>query len=639
FSMLITAILTVIQLGVDYKIGLNRLHDKFDLIEKSYLSSITNALWEFDNDYLKLQVGGISDIADLQYVEVRNKDQIVVSAGQLRAENVIIKEFPVIHNFRGNEVNLGSLKVIITLESLYENLFDKVLIIAVSQLIKTFLVSFFIFFIFYNLVGIHLARISSYTQNLNSKSLDEVLVLDRNYNKSPYNEIDQLVSSINSMCKKLYGHQQQLSHRASHDQLTQLPNRVLLIDRLKQAIEDAKRDQSKIAVLFVDIDHFKNINDTYGHKFGDQVLLHVAQRFTDVLRKNDTLSRIGGDEFVALTRLGKDGDDASLLAQKMLSCLQHDFIYDDVKIVLNISVGISVYPDDCKKVELLLRNADAAMYKAKALGRNNFQFYSPELTKASELRIEMQSEISDALQHDEFLVYYQPQVDSLTNEVKGAEALVRWQHPTKGFMSPNEFIPIAEHTGQIHLIDQWVLDKVAQFVTQHNNKVPKIAINFSSRSFAQESLSEVTINSLNAALCTADKIEIEITESHLLIEPKKSIGQMQRLSNSGVTIAIDDFGIGYSSLSYLKNLPINKLKIDKSLVDNLENDASDRAIIRAIITLGRSLDLQLIAEGVETQAQCDFLAKSKCTLIQGYYFSQPLSEEDFLDFLAEKQVA
>ena len=307
-----------------------------------------------------------------------------------------------------------------------------------------------------------------------------------------------------------------------------------------------------------------------------------------------------------------------------------------VQLLLNISIGISVFPDDNDNAELLLRNADAAMYRAKSNGRNNYQYYSPELTAQAEELIQIGHDIGQALINDEFVVYYQPQIGKNKMTMIGAEALIRWQHPVKGWIMPNSFIPIAEKTGQITLIDKWVLKKVAQFIVaseKRNIEIPRISVNFSGKDFNRDPLSESISTIKDDAGCAADRIEIEITESQLMDHPEQCIEELQKLRSMGIDVAIDDFGTGYSSLSYLKKLPIGKLKIDQSFVRDVITDKNDRSIIKAIIALGKSLDIELIAEGVETDEQESFLIAEGCNQLQGYLYSKPLAEKDFIGFL------
>ena len=418
-----------------------------------------------------------------------------------------------------------------------------------------------------------------------------------------------------------------LSYQAHHDYLTGLPNRILFNDRLAQAIEKAKRKSSKIALLFIDLDHFKEINDSLGHETGDEVLKEVTHRLSGVLREEDTLARLGGDEFIVILENLQQAQDASILAKKILDALVDTIKVGNDILYVSTSIGVSIYPDDGSLSEDLLKYADSAMYKAKEEGRNNFQFYSAEMTELAFERVVMEVSLRAALQNEEFIVHYQPQVNGFKDKITGFEALVRWKHQSIGVISPAKFIPLAESTGLIVELDRYVMKTAMKQIVQWYKdglNPGVVSINLSVKQLQQKDFLSVLKDILNETQCKTEWIELEVTESQIMTHPDEAIEILRELSKLGISLAVDDFGTGYSSLAYLKRLPINKLKIDQSFIMDIPHDEEDIAITKAVIALSTSLRLQVIAEGVETKEQKEFLVENGCESIQGYYYSKPL---------------
>ena len=428
----------------------------------------------------------------------------------------------------------------------------------------------------------------------------------------------------------LHEQKEVLSHLAHHDTLTELPNRTLLYDRLSQAIPKAKREEAKFAVLFLDLDHFKEINDSLGHDIGDEVLKEVARRFKSMMREGDTLARLGGDEFTVLMENLTQGQDASILAQKLLDSLSQTIVIDDNFLYLSCSIGISLYPADGTSVQDLLKYADAAMYKAKEEGRSNFQFYSSEMTALAFERVVMEASLRSGLENGEFEVYYQPQVNGATETLVGMEALVRWNHPNMGLVFPSKFIPLAESTGLLIKLDRTVMRSAMQQVAQWYKEGLNpgvLALNLSIGQLKQKDFIPFLEALLQETQCKTGWLELEVTESQIMTNTQEAIAVLTQLNKLGVMIAIDDFGTGYSSLSYLKKLPIDKLKIDQSFVRELPENEEDAAIADAVIALAKSLKLNIIAEGVETKEQKEFCVSHGCVNIQGYYYSKAIPKE------------
>jgi len=425
-------------------------------------------------------------------------------------------------------------------------------------------------------------------------------------------------------------YEQQIEYQATHDSLTGLPNRTLLADRLQQCISFADRYHSKVAVAFVDLDQFKMINDSMGHHIGDEMLVTMAARLAACVRDSDTVVRLGGDEFVLLINGLHKVEDVSQSMQRVLATIAEPFAINGWDYAVSCSIGVSIYPDDGSDYNTLLKNSDSAMYKAKQAGRNNFQFYTRELNAMLMERLDIEYRLRRAIENEEFQLYYQPKVDFVSGRICGAEALVRWQPPGEEMISPGSFIPVAEETGMIEEIGSWVLNEACRKACELREMlgwpVP-VAVNVSPRQFRQPGLVRMVESALQRAGLDAGCLELEITESMLVHDTEKFIETLHALKALGVSLAIDDFGTGYSSMAYLKHFPIDRLKIDKAFVDDLETEPANLAILRAIVALGQSLGLKVIAEGVETQYQYDYLRSIGCDEFQGYFFSRPVTAE------------
>lgn len=432
--------------------------------------------------------------------------------------------------------------------------------------------------------------------------------------------------------------EEQLMKLAHYDVLTSLPNRVLFYDRLKQALAQAKRNQWIVGVMFIDVDRFKNVNDTMGHAVGDRLLQQVSERLKGTIRAGDTVGRLGGDEFAVVLSNLASAQDANLVAQKMMACFTEPFRLEGSDVYVTASIGITLYPDDSTEQDILIRNADAAMYKAKEIGRDTYQFYTPEMNTRALEALGMENALRRALDRDEYLLYYQPKVGIVTGEITGLEALIRWRHPERGLVSPGEFMPVLEETGLIVPVGQWVLNAVCRQIKEWEaaglQPVP-VAVNLSARQFTSRDLGTSIKRTLEENQIDPGLIELEITESSLMVNTEEAVRTLEYLSGLGVLLSIDDFGTGYSSLSYLKRFPLDSLKIDRSFIRDVTTDGDDATITRAVISMAHSLGLKVVAEGVETEPQLAFLTEYGCDQIQGYFFARPLPADDCGTWLRE----
>ncbi|GGC02546.1 EAL domain-containing protein [Pseudoduganella buxea] len=426
--------------------------------------------------------------------------------------------------------------------------------------------------------------------------------------------------------------QDKLDHMAHHDPLTQLPNRSLFNDRLQHAIDRAGRAGEQLALLFIDLDRFKNVNDTLGHHVGDELLQQVARALASHLREGDTLARLGGDEFVVLLEDIDGQYGASLVAQKLVEMFEQPFLVAGHELFVTCSAGVSLYPADAADLNILIRNADVAMYQAKARGRNGYRFYAPEMSGEGVARLHLETYLRRSIEKDEIFLHYQPQVEIDTGRLTGVEALVRWNHPELGLVPPFRFIPLAEDTGFINQLGQWVLHEACRQMVRWQEaglEVPKIAVNLSVRQFERGTIVGMVGEILRETGLAPHRLQLEVTES-VIMNTGDALAFINDLHAIGVSLAIDDFGTGYSSLAYLKQMPVQTLKIDRSFIKDISTDANDEAIVIAIIQLGKSMNLSVIAEGVETEQQAAFLARHGCNLAQGYYYSRPVTPDDIL---------
>ncbi|HSY06262.1 MAG TPA: EAL domain-containing protein [Steroidobacteraceae bacterium] len=435
--------------------------------------------------------------------------------------------------------------------------------------------------------------------------------------------------------------QARLQHFATHDALTDLPNRLLLADRLEQAIAHADRNGTRFALLLIDLDHFKAVNDSLGHAAGDELLAEVARRLTATVRRSDTLARFGGDEFVLIVNGVAAAEEIEGLIGKVCECLTRPIDLTDLEVHVSLSVGVSIYPNDGADRETLLKHADVAMYQAKRAGRNGYQFYAPAMNAFTRERLVLENDLRRAVRASEFQLLYQPQVSTVDGRIESAEALIRWNHPRRGLLPAAAFISLAEESGLIIPIGQWVLREACRQAKQWRlNGVPlRVAVNLSAEQLRQKELPEMVRAALAASGMDPADLELELTETVVMQDAEVSVRTLRRVSDLGVSIAVDDFGTGYSSLSYLRRLPLRRLKIDRSFVRDILTCRETAEIVRAIVSLAASLDLQVTAEGVETREQLEALRRLGCEHFQGFFCSAPVAAAQLPGQIAEWQQA
>jgi len=431
-----------------------------------------------------------------------------------------------------------------------------------------------------------------------------------------------------------------ITYQAYHDMLTKLPNRAMFLDRLDLAIKQSKRSGETLIIMFLDLDRFKIINDSFGHVVGDQLLIEVASRLKAEIRNGDTLARLGGDEFMLLLPQPTSKDQAEKVAQKLIKSLQNPFYLKNKEVYINVSIGISICPDDTMDTNTLIKNADLAMYEVKTSGKNNYAFFNNQLIKAAEEKMSIESGLRKALKEDEFEIYYQPQFDCQSKQIIGVEALLRWNHPTKGMLSPNYFINHAEESRIIEKITEWMLHRVNKDLFENDDfrkSNIKLSVNLSPIDIGQKEFPENLIALIDEYQIPPERLEIEITENMFMSDINACIHKLQVLANKEVSIAIDDFGTGFSSLNYLRELPVNTVKIDYSFTSEIEDSDKGAAIVAAIVGMAQGLGINLVAEGVETDTQANYLESLGCYTMQGYLFSKPVNIKSFLQKVTLQQ--
>ncbi len=663
FSSAVTLALTALQLYIDYQRDRGAIETRVREITSGYHDSLARSLWNVDAEQIRVQLEGIMRLPDLRAASVVEapapglKTPLQVSLGQPGTDAPLVWKVPLVYADRDGPRTLGLLTLEATLDDVYHRLRDKTLVILATQAVKTFVVSLFILFIVHRLVTRHLGTLASHLGSLDLRRGMERLQLKRR-SAGAEDEFDRVVGAVNGMVGQLERSYDELrevnlalerdiaarrsaeaeaARLAFHDALTGLPNRRSLIEKLQQEAAMAARLDRHGALLFVGLDHFKQLNDALGHAVGDALLVEVARRLQRALRRTDMVSRMGGDEFgVLLLGLGADADSAARAAldmtDKLRAALRAPYDLGGQRLHISASIGITLLPDDAAEAEALMRHADTALHHAKADGRDSVHFFQPAMHAAVLTQHELENDLRQALVEQQFSLVYQP-VFNTTGRLVGAEALLRWRHPRRGSVPPCEFIPVAEASSLIIDVGDWVLAAAARQLRQWDEQAPerhfRLAVNISPRQFHQHDFEQRVRRILEAAGADPERLVLEITEGVLVRDSAAAAAKMQALRLFGVRIFVDDFGTGYSSLAYLKRLPVDGLKIDQSFVQDVVGDANDAAIVETILAMAKRFGLEVVAEGVETPQQLAYLQQHGCGYFQGFHLSRPLDPAAF----------
>ncbi len=774
FSASITLVMTALQLYQEYRRDVAGIEAQFRQIGEVHLPSLTQSLWATNQQEIRLQLDGLLRIPNVVYAAVEENGRLHTAAGTATTEHTIERRYPMRYQHRGRLIEIGTLKVVASLDDIYRALLREAISLLLGNALRTFLVALFVFVLFHRLVTRHLTTVAQHLRRTDPEGTPAPLALDRTPRRQP-DELDVLVTAANDMqhktfatlnalrdsearvrllldstseaiygvdtqgvctfanpaCVRMLGYasegeligkrihalihhtypdgrpypmeecavrlaslsgrcihrkdevhwradgtsfpveywshpmykdgelvgtvvtfiditeqkqaEAELHRLAYYDSLTGLPNRVLFNDRLHQALTEAKRHGRLVALMLLDLDRFKVINDTMGHETGDALLREIGQRLQRSVREGDTVARLGGDEFALVFADIAEIQHVAQLAQTVLAQFAAPAGINGREIFTGASIGVAVYPTDTQDADSLLKFADSAMYHAKDSGRSAYQFYSAEMTARVQGRLRLETDLRRALDKQEFFLEYQPQIDARENRITGVEALLRWRGPDGSLITPAQFISVAEDTGLIVPIGKWVLATAcAQLRRWHEAGHDRLtlSVNVAPRQFRDPHLLDAVRQAVARSGIPPGALELEITESLLLEHSADTRKTLEALKAVGVTLAIDDFGTGYSSLSYLKRFPIDRVKIDQSFVRDLATDKDDLAIVRAIIALARALRLAVIAEGVETAEQLKLLRREDCHDYQGYHFARPLAADALSqDWLAPRRSA
>ncbi len=652
FSSIITLTFTSLQIYREYRSGLQRIEQEIEEIKSTSLKALEENLWLLNINSINLMLEGILQNKDVVYLAIYDENGKLLTAKGVRTSGHVEQHsIPLSYTYQGRVIPLGHLEVSTTLENLYNELIDTISYILVTQAIKTFAVSTFILFLVWLLISRHLSTIQQYAETLRLGQSQQDLKLNRRQSHWTNNdELSSLVKAINHMRWEIQESYAHIRHLSLHDSLTQLPNRRYLEKQLMRQAVYCQEGVARCALLFLDLDHFKLLNDSLGHSTGDQLLVEVARRISVIVearqQDGDLVARIGGDEFVILiTHLpGEESlakDIVIDLAEDIRKCIAENISVGGKKYKLSASMGIALYGNDQNGYETLLKQADNALHEAKTSGRNRITVFRPELQHWTDQRLESERQLHIAIEKQEFILLYQPKVDR-DKKVCSAEALVRWESADGKLIPPNVFIPIAEETGLIVEIGQQIISLAFHFVKAHQDfflqqGIDSISINVSARQFIDPGFADFIIDKARQLGVDPGFFILEITEDAMIQSVEDTSLVMQRLKKSGFRLSIDDFGTGYSSLRYLKDLPLDELKIDKSFIDHIVDRKNDRSIALSIIEIAQNLGLNVVAEGVEKLEQFSLLCSQNCQFFQGYLFSKPLSGEDFLGFISQDE--
>lgn len=640
-SSAITIVIVCAQIYSDYHADLSVIDERLNNIERSYLAPIAKQAWDYNFDSLANIIDGIGklpDVASVKFTNIANREFSTINTAEVKYPRDRIYQV----NFNTGEslINIGKLNVVVDLKNVYDRLINKSIFIALSQAFKTFLVSMFILFFVYKLIVSRVNKATDFATSFSLDSLDKIESFEiENKNIKGNDELSKLLKAMDQMKEKLKVEmskreedQKKLFEQANYDSLTKLVNRKCALDRLELLLVHSKRYNQSLAVIYLDIDHFKDINDTLGHDAGDELLKVSATRIRETVRKGDIACRLGGDEFLLILTNLNTSTSVEIVIEKLDKAFSEPMSILGHTIYVSLSLGISIYPFDGHSEEELIKNADIALYSAKKAGRNCHKYFESEMNTWAEKRLEMSSRLRKAISDQEFTIYCQPLLNIKTKKIVGAEALIRWFNSEDGITPPDNFIPLSEENGLIVAIGDQIAELVLATAVKWDmiwGSQFRIAINISVRELREANFVERLSRQMERYNILISSIEIEITERILLDKNDKSVENLLKLSSLGIRLSLDDFGTGYSSLSYLQKYPFNTLKLDRSFLKKVPTDTKSSALSSAIIQLAHSLGFEVIAEGVETEEQYRFLEQEGCDIIQGFYIAKPMSIQDF----------
>ncbi len=644
FSLLVTVLLSALQLYLDYRRDLGAIEARLTEIGTSYSDSLAASLWNVDQPQLDLQLQGIRRLPEIQWVELREtgalREPLLLSAGSRGGVRLLTRDYPLVFQHRGERRPVGTLHVEATLDPLFDRLAETAKANLLTQAVQTFLVALFLLYVVHRMVTRHLAEISRFVSGFDLQRVARPLRLDR-APPSPPDELDRVVESFNNMSVYLHrayadleqaneelesglalrrSYEEKLERQAHYDTLTGLANRVLLLDRLHFALRRAQRTGLPGALLCIDLDRFKNINDSLGHAAGDELLKEAAHRLSRCVRDADTLARMGGDEFAVIAAEVESEEGPSRLAMRILEELAAPFLLEGHAHHVTASIGITLFPADGGDTHRLLRNGELAMYKAKDSGRNRHQCFEEQFNQALTEQMAMEERLRSAVANGELVLHYQPIVELKSRRVVGHEALLRWRTAEGGLCMPDRFIPRAEEMGLITEFGRWALESACGSLPADGRRV---AVNVSPRQLQEPGFADFVSDLLRRHGLTPALLELEITERVVMDDSPDTEANLRLLCALGIRLSIDDFGIGYSSLAYLQKYPFDTLKIDRSFVTAALQQESAARLVETIIAMGHALGQEVIAEGIETEEQFAFLEAAGCELGQGYYFGRP----------------
>ncbi|MDE1461809.1 bifunctional diguanylate cyclase/phosphodiesterase [Spartinivicinus poritis] len=640
-SSIVTLFVICAQVYSDYNADISAIDERLRNIERSYLTAIGEQVWNYDIDTLNGLLEGIAQLPDISSVKFVAEDGAEYSkqnTGGVRYPKA--KTFKINYEVEGKINSLGELTVVVDLQRVYQRLIDRSVFILVSQFFKTFLVSTFILIIIYYLIVLRINKVIHFASSFSLNDMNDIDMKDFHAeNIKGDDELSELFRTIAKMKKQLEEevkqkeeNQQKLFQQANFDSLTKLVNRKCALDRLELLLAQSKRYSNSLGVIYLDIDHFKDINDSLGHDAGDSLLIEAADRIRNTIRQEDIACRLGDDEFLLVLTSLKTPNAIEVVIEKLKMSFVKSIDISGNPIYVTLSIGISIYPTDGNTVQELIKNADAALYTAKAAGRNCHKYFEPKMNSWAKQRLEISSRLRKAISDNEFTIHYQPLLCMKTNKVVGGEALIRWFNKEEGITPPDRFIPLSEENGLIVRIGDQVTEMVFATVVRWSlywEEGFRIALNISARELQEADFVDRLTQQIKKYSVKKSAIEIEVTERLLLDNRSQSVDNLLKLSSLGIRLSLDDFGTGYSSLSYLQKYPFSTLKLDRSFLRLVPHNKKSAALSSSIIQLAHSLGFEVIAEGVETQEQYEFLKAEGCDIAQGYFIAKPMSVEEF----------